>query len=142
LRLDLSNLNTLLDCVSDVLTVILVFLLGTLDQRIGAFYAFLAIDIALGVYLAIKAKEFSKKYFICKSIEKLIFYTIAIAVGHLADTIGKYQDQIRGLVLVGLFMAEWPSFSAKMKKIGMKKEAEIIEKYLPKQDAEERSDEK
>jgi phage-related holin len=130
------DITAILDAVVHSISTLLVFLLGTLNPQIGYFFLGLLLDIALGVWIAIKTKNFSKKYLITKTLEKLVVYTILIAIGHVVDVVGNFKDQIRGAILLGLLIKEAPSLLSKLKALGYSKEAAVLEDSLLKNNSE------
>lgn len=131
----------LFDTITHAISIFLMMLLGTLNPQIGYFYLGLLIDIGMGAWVAKKEKNFSWKFLISKSAEKLIIYTLLIVMGHVGDVVGKQEDTIRGAVLIGILIKETPSFLSKLKKLGYKKEAEILGNALPKGKSDGRGDE-
>lgn len=128
IEIDIGNM---LQTAIHVVTVCLVFLLGTLNQQIQYFYLGLLIDTCLGVWLSCKTGNFSRKYLIAKTIEKFVIYTLLIAAGHIGDMVGGLNDnQVRGAVILGLLVKEAPSFLGKFKALGYKEEAQVLEDTL------------
>jgi phage-related holin len=134
------DVSKLLDAIAQGTSIVLQFLLGTLNPQISYFYLGILIDIGLGVWVAIKEDNFSLKYLISKTLEKLVIYTVLISVGHIGDMVGGLKDQIRSAVLLGILIKEAPSFLGKLKKLGYAEEAEVIEDVIAKKDGNEGSE--
>ncbi len=106
--------------IMSALTKILVILIGPLSAQVGYLCLVVLIDVALGTWRATREKEFSLRYMISKTIEKIVIYGVWIAMGHAADIIVDWPDTVRGVVLAVLLGEELVSAISHTGKLGYK----------------------
>jgi phage-related holin len=116
-----------------VLRGALVVVLGPLNLQIGYLLLVLALDLYLGIKVALKEHKFSFRYMGEKTLEKTITYGVWIAISHAFDMVTRLPGTARWLCIVTLLGWEVCSSLKSTRKLGYKVIADGLEDMFNKQ---------
>jgi len=109
----------------------LIFLIGPLNLQLAYLLLAIAIDIAFGIQVAIKEKQFKWKTLFSKAKRKLIIYGLWISMFHSFDMVTGLPDSARWAVIVMLAGMELMSAIKNTAKLGHNQLADALEEvYL------------